>query len=192
MRARWIEIATLLVGLGSLVPLAATAAVPVGLRSSTVRPIPQYLHNLPPPQAPPPPPPSDTQHDHQLERDIVRRVIYLHVNQIRYCYQQSLLRQPKLAGRLVVRFDITPQGNVTSLLVTESNLSVEMQSCIAETIRTWEFPSSDSDENISVNYPFTFRLKTPDLLGGIQVSDAELEALGIFKDPEPPPVEILF
>ena len=129
---------------------------------------------------------------HQLERDIVRRVIYLHVNQIRYCYQQSLSRQPKLAGRLVVRFDITPQGKVQSLLVTESNLSVEMQSCVAETIRTWEFPESDSDENISVNYPFTFRLKTPDAFGGIQVSDAELEALGIFKDPEPPPVEILF
>ncbi|MBL8636407.1 MAG: TonB family protein [Myxococcales bacterium] len=192
MSARWIGITTLLVGLGSLVPLFATAAVPVGLRSSTVRPIPQYLHNLPTPQKPPPPPPSDAQSDHQLERDIVRRVIYLHVNQIRYCYQQSLSRQPKLAGRLVVRFDITPQGKVQSLLVTESNLSVEMQSCVAETIRTWEFPESDSDENISVNYPFTFRLKTPDAFGGIQVSDAELEALGIFKDPEPPPVEILF
>jgi TonB family protein len=192
MRTRWIRIATLLLGIAPLV--SADAAVPVGLRSSTVRPIPQYLHNLPAPQkpTPPPPPPLDPQQEHQLERDIVRRVIYLHLNQVRYCYQQSLVRQPKLAGRLVVRFDITPHGKVESLLVTDSNLSVEMQSCVAETIRTWEFPETDSDESISVNYPFTFRLKTPDAFFGIQVSDAELEALGIFKDPEPPPVEILF
>ena len=52
--------------------------------------------NLPAPQkpTPPPPPPLDPQQEHQLERDIVRRVIYLHLNQVRYCYQQSLVRQP--------------------------------------------------------------------------------------------------
>jgi len=174
-----------------LVPQWAESAVPVGLRSSTVRPIPQYLHNLPPPPQPPPPK-SDTPQDHLLERDVVRRVIYLHIKQVRYCYQQALFKQPKLAGRLVVRFDVTPQGKIEELLVTESNLTVDMQSCVAETIRTWEFPPSDSDESVSVVYPFTFRLKSPDVSGGIQVSDSELEALGIFKDPEPPPVEILF
>jgi len=157
-----------------------------------VRPIPQYLHNLPPPPQPPPPPAGDAQQDHVLERDVIRRVIYLHIKQVRYCYQQALFKSPKLAGRLVVRFDVTPQGQVEALLVTESNLSVEMQSCIAETIRTWEFPPNDSDERVSVQYPFTFRLKTPDVSGGVQISDSELEALGIFKDPEPPPVEVLF
>ena len=181
-----------LCGLLWLVPHIAHAAVPVGLRSSTVRPIPQYLHNLPPPPQPPPPPPSDAQRDHQLERDVVRRVMYLHIKQVRYCYQQALFKQPKLAGRLVVRFDITPQGKVEELLVTESNLTVEVQSCVAETIRTWEFPANDSEESISVIYPFTFRLKTPETFGGLKVSDSELEALGVFKDPEPPPVEILF
>ncbi len=189
MRTLWLGVIGLLLLVGR-----ADSAVPVGLRSSTVRPTSQYVSNLPPPPQPPPPPPSlmDGQKDHLLERDVVRRVIYLHIKQIRNCYQQALFKNPKLAGRLVVRFHIVPQGRVESLLVTESNLSVEMQSCVAETIRTWEFPESESDESVAVVYPFTFRLKTPEAFAGVEVSDAELEALGIFKDPDPPPVEILF
>lgn len=190
MRPLWCALCGLLL----LASQRAESAVPVGLRSSTVRPTSQYIQNLPPPPTPPPPPPSvmDGQKDHLIERDVVRRVIYLHIKQIRNCYQQALFKNPKLAGRLVVRFDVAPQGKVESLLVTESNLTVEMQSCIAETIRTWEFPDSESEESVSVVYPFTFRLKSPESFVGVQVSDAELEALGIFKDPDPPPVEILF
>ena len=185
------------IGLCGLLLLAsprAMSAVPVGLRSSTVKPATQYINNLPPPPQPPPPPPSvmDGQKDQLIERDVVRRVIYLHIKQIRNCYQQALFKNPKLAGRLVVRFDVVPQGKVESLLVTDSNLTVEMQSCIAETIRTWEFLESESVESVLVVYPFTFRLKPPENFVGVAVSDAELEALGIFKDPEPPPVEILF
>ncbi|HNK45419.1 MAG TPA: hypothetical protein PKL17_11575, partial [Pseudomonadota bacterium] len=94
------------IGLCGLLLLAsprAMSAVPVGLRSSTVKPATQYINNLPPPPQPPPPPPSvmDGQKDQLIERDVVRRVIYLHIKQIRNCYQQALFKNPKLAGRLV-------------------------------------------------------------------------------------------
>ena len=74
---------------------------------------------------------------------IVRRVIYAHINQIRHCYQQSLSKQPTLAGRLVVIFEISPKGHVDDLLISESALGVPaLHQCIGDTMRTWEFPAA--------------------------------------------------
>lgn len=166
----------------------ATSPVPAQVLQFQLQP--QSSH-FAPPQAPPP----DTERtDYALDRDSIRRVIYVHIKQIRHCYQTALLKQPTLAGKVILSFDITPLGQVEELGIRETSLqSSELLSCVCDALRTWEFPRAPfAGGNIRIIYPFAFRPKIPDPPVGIQVSDEELAQLGIFKDPEPPSVEILF
>jgi hypothetical protein len=60
-------------------------------------------------------------------------------------------------------------------------------------MRTWEFPPTPHYAGVTeINYPFVLRTKVVEPPLGVQVSDAELERIGIFRDPEPPAVDILF
>lgn len=191
-------------GLGLVLGLSLCAALPLPSAHAAQRkatsPVPaQVLQFQLQPQTshypPPQPPPSDTERtDYALDRDSIRRVIYVHIKQIRQCYQIALMKQPTLMGKVILSFDITPLGQVEELGIRETTLpSSELLSCVCDALRTWEFPRAPfAGGNIRIIYPFAFRPKIPDPPVGIQVSDDELAQLGIFKDPEPPSVEILF
>lgn len=49
-----------------------------------------------------------------LDKELVRRVVRQHINEIRYCYQRELSLVPSLAGRVVVKFVIGAGDRVTS------------------------------------------------------------------------------
>ena len=174
----------------------AQAALPVRLRSAAAPAPTSSAMAMPLPTPPPPAPPPDIfPRLHQgLSAEVVRRVIWVHINQIKYCYQQALFKQPTLAGRMVVNFQVNPLGQVLELQVRETNLqSPQLLSCISDSMRGWEFPPTPSYDGITeINYPFVLRPRVPEPVYGVQVSDAELERLGIFKDPEPPPVDIIY
>lgn len=181
----------------SLIPIVeAHAALPVRLRSAAAPAPPVSVMSQPLPMPPPPAPPPDLfpRISQGLSADVIRRVIWVHINQIKYCYQQALFKQPTLAGRMLVNFQVSPQGQVLELSVRETTLqSPQLLSCVSDSMRTWEFPPTPNYSGIiEINYPFLLRPKVPEPVYGVQVSDAELERLGIFKDPEPPPVDILF
>ncbi|MFO0580331.1 MAG: AgmX/PglI C-terminal domain-containing protein [Polyangia bacterium] len=194
----------LLVGcvLPSLVSLLGAGAVP-GVQAAqrkSASPLPvqvlQFQNPLPPSPLPPqqPVPPDVQRADYSLDRDSIRRVIYVHIKQVRHCYQLALMKQPALQGRVVLQFDITPFGQVEELGVREATLqSPALLECVSESMRGWEFPRAPfSSGNVRIIYPFVFRPKIPEPAVGIQVSDEELAQMGILKDPEPPSVEILF
>jgi len=89
-----------------------------------------------------------------LDRDIVRRIIRQHLNEVKYCYEQQLPRHPDLAGRISVQFTIASGGNVTASLMQSSSLNnVAVESCIVQAVRRWEFPARPSGMTI-VSYPF--------------------------------------
>lgn len=135
-----------------------------------------------------------TTDNYGINRDVVRRVIYVHINQVRHCYQQALSKQPSLAGRLVVIFEINPKGQVDELLIGETALNAPaLLQCIGDTMRTWEFPPAPYySGNVRIVYPFVLRPKVPEPPAGIEVSDEELAKLGIVKDPEPPSADVIF
>lgn len=133
----------------------------------------------------------------ELPKEAIRRVFYVHLNEIKHCYQQELQHRPGLSGRMVVNFSIDGLGQVHDLTVPASTLGLpSLQRCIAEAVQRWEFPpqaSPDGEAQTVVNYPFVLRPRVPDLPAvGVQVSDEELAALGVVKEPTPPAVEILF
>lgn len=90
-----------------------------------------------------------------LSKDVIRRVIRRHINEVRFCYEQELNQRPDLEGRVTVSFIISPTGAVQSSTVVESTLgSQPVELCIASSVRRWSFPSPDGGGIVVVNYPF--------------------------------------
>ena len=88
-----------------------------------------------------------------LDKEIVRRIVRQHRNEVRYCYERGLVAKPELQGRVVTQFTIATTGRVLGSAVTESSMrDRDVEQCIAEAVRRWEFPSSG--QMASVSYPF--------------------------------------
>jgi outer membrane biosynthesis protein TonB len=90
-----------------------------------------------------------------LSMEIIRRVIRSHRDQIKYCYSKELTRYPNLAGKVAVKFTISPKGYVTQATVSQTTLrNAAVERCITQKIRTWKFPEPKGGGIVIVNYPF--------------------------------------
>jgi TonB family protein len=88
-----------------------------------------------------------------LDKEVVRRIIRRHINEVRYCY--DLLKQPSLGGRVMVQFTIAPSGQVIASVLQSSTLgSARVESCIVSAVRRWEFPHPLGGGIVIVSYPF--------------------------------------
>jgi hypothetical protein len=57
-----------------------------------------------------------------------------------------------------VTFVISPAGSVLTSAATQSTLANPMlETCVANGVRRWMFPSPDGGGIVTVSYPFTFR-----------------------------------
>jgi len=92
-----------------------------------------------------------------LDRETIRRYIQTKMNQIRWCYQQELQKNPELAGKVVMQWIILPSGYTTAVKVSESTIrNVGVETCVSERIAKWRFPAPPGGQTIPVSYPFIF------------------------------------
>jgi hypothetical protein len=92
-----------------------------------------------------------------LDKEIIRRIIRRHLNQIRYCYQKELATTPDLAGRVAIRFTIGPNGNVIAAQDAGSTLPDKaVVSCVERTFRRMMFPKPTGGGVVIVTYPLVF------------------------------------
>ncbi len=90
-----------------------------------------------------------------LSKEVIRRVIRRHINEVRFCYEQELNARPDLEGRVTVSFIISPTGAVQSSAVAASTLGNQrVEGCIAGAVRRWGFPQPEGGGIVVVNYPF--------------------------------------
>lgn len=90
-----------------------------------------------------------------LDKDIIRRIVRAHINEVRYCYNQGLARDPDMAGRVAVQFTITDAGKVSDSDVADTTLDDEdVEKCIAKAVKRWKFPKPASGGTVVVKYPF--------------------------------------
>jgi TonB family protein len=90
-----------------------------------------------------------------LSREVIRRVIQRHINEVRFCYEQELNQRPDLEGRVTVSFIISPAGAVQSATVANSTMgNSRVESCISGAVRRWSFPAPEGGGIVVVNYPF--------------------------------------
>jgi TonB family protein len=92
-----------------------------------------------------------------LDKEIIRRIVRRHLNEVKYCYDQALVRQPKLDGRVVVKFTISGTGQVLASFVQSTTLgSPAVEMCVANAVKRWDFPAPRQGGLAIVSYPFTF------------------------------------
>jgi TonB family protein len=93
-----------------------------------------------------------------LDKEIIRRIIRRHINEVKFCYQKELMANESLAGRVIVQFTIAATGRVIVSKVQSSTLgNSKVEKCIAMAVRRWLFPKPKGGGIVHVSYPFVLK-----------------------------------
>ena len=91
-----------------------------------------------------------------IDREAVAKVVNAHLQEVRSCYERALLREPALAGKVVLEWTISQAGKVTTAKTKSSTLkSSAVEACILQSLKLWQFPLAKGGLVI-VSYPFLF------------------------------------
>ena len=92
-----------------------------------------------------------------LDKEIIRRVIRDHVQDVRACYEAQLRHDRTLGGEIRVMFTIGATGSVVASEVEETTLNNQLvNDCIVQAVRNWKFPPPEGGGVVVVTYPFVF------------------------------------
>lgn len=92
----------------------------------------------------------------ERDRSIIRRYIRTKRARLAYCYERQLMVEPDLRGTLVARFQISPMGTV--LHASATGLGTRgVETCVAQVIKSIQFPRVPGGGVVNVRYPFTFQ-----------------------------------
>lgn len=91
-----------------------------------------------------------------MSREQVKRIIDQHLHEISLCYENSLMNDPSLIGRIVFEWRVLGSGRVGEVNIKSSSVkSNQLHSCIKRAIKSWQFPRPKNTE-VVVSYPFVF------------------------------------
>lgn len=89
-------------------------------------------------------------------RDMIRRKVLGYLPELEEVYSAAYRRNPKLGGRLVVRFQIDPSGKVTRADSVKSSFrDSAFITSVLEKVRRWTFEPTEG-RTVQVLYPFVF------------------------------------
>ena len=92
-----------------------------------------------------------------LDKEIIRRIIRRHINEVKYCYETELTKKADLAGRIAVQFTIAATGQVIASVLQSSTMgNIRVENCVVQAVRRWEFPKPMGGGIVIVSYPFVF------------------------------------
>ncbi len=92
-----------------------------------------------------------------LDRKTVQKVTRRNLGGIKWCYQDSLQRDPSLKGRLKLRFKILPNGRTASIQVTGMERDGALTECVKRKMLRWRFPVPKSGNAVKVTYPLVLK-----------------------------------
>ena len=93
-----------------------------------------------------------------MSREMVKRVIDQHLEEIQYCYESALMENSAIMGRIVYEWKILMDGRVGEVRIASSTVnSHQIHDCIKAAIKSWQFPKPVGTE-VVVSYPFVFDL----------------------------------
>jgi hypothetical protein len=88
--------------------------------------------------------------------EVIQRIVRQNHGRFRLCYESGLRTNPKLAGRVTVKFTIGPSGAVNTVSDGGSDLPDQaVISCVIRNFGVLEFPRSEGP-TVSVIYPLVF------------------------------------
>ena len=93
-----------------------------------------------------------------LSKEIIGKVIRRHWNEIKYCYETELNKNPNLYGKVAVAFTIDGTGSVADANVSESTMGNSgVENCMITRVRRWRFPEPKGGGQVFVTYPWVFK-----------------------------------
>ncbi len=91
-----------------------------------------------------------------IDKEAVAKVINSHLSEVSACYERALLREPGLAGKIVLEWNISVSGTVTTAKTKSSTMrSSAVEACILTALKTWKFPPAKG-AGVVISYPFLF------------------------------------
>jgi hypothetical protein len=95
-----------------------------------------------------------------VDKEAIRQIVQSHLQEVKKCYEDGLITQPSMAGKLLVHFSFGESGVVSEASVRKSTLgSPAVANCIADRVKSWKFPNAQKDVKAVVEYPFIFSAK---------------------------------
>jgi hypothetical protein len=92
-----------------------------------------------------------------LDKEIIRRIVRAHMNEVKFCYEKELATKTGLGGRVSLQFIISGNGQVISSFVQSTTMNnIRVESCVAGAVKRWSFPKPDGGGIAIVSYPFNF------------------------------------
>ena len=90
-----------------------------------------------------------------LPPEIIQRFVRQSYSRFRFCYERGLISNPKLAGKIVVRFTIDKTGAVSSAsLVKDTTLpDMSVAACVVTSFTSLSFPQPTAGASVNVVYP---------------------------------------
>jgi hypothetical protein len=95
-----------------------------------------------------------------IDKELIRKVIQDHAAQIRYCYEQQLAINPKLQGKVSIKWIINGDGSATSPQVDGPATTLEdgkVHDCMMSRITSWQFPKPKGGGIAVITYPWILR-----------------------------------
>jgi hypothetical protein len=95
-----------------------------------------------------------------IDPELIRKVIREHAGQIRYCYEQALTLNPRLQGKVAIKWVINADGSASSAAVEKGATTLEdekVHECMMTRIVSWEFPKPKGGGMAVVTYPWVLR-----------------------------------
>ncbi len=95
-----------------------------------------------------------------IDKELVRKVIQDHAAQIRYCYEQQLAVNPRLQGKVAIKWVINGDGSASSAQVDGSATTLEnakVHECMMARITSWQFPKPKGGGIAVITYPWILR-----------------------------------
>lgn len=119
-----------------------------------------------------------------VDKEVIRRIIRQHIDEVKACYEPELAKQPLLGGRIMVELTIAPTGKVVSSTLLSSTMgNARVEGCTVQAVRGWEFPKPPGGGVAIISYPFVIRpapiplAGAPGKAGAVEIDPVEQTVL---------------
>jgi outer membrane biosynthesis protein TonB len=104
----------------------------------------------------PAPPGPEARAPDGTERQMIGETIRSQLTPLNDCYARRLERRPSLQGKLMLRFEIGPDGKVANPSANGIDDS-DLLTCVLERVAKWQFDKPAAGAVLRVTYPVSFR-----------------------------------
>ena len=95
--------------------------------------------------------------DGSIDANVIAKEIRRRMGAVRACYERELKRNPKLGGKIVVRFVIGANGAVTEAEIESNSMGDDaVGECIVLNLKRFRFAAPEGG-SVEVSYPFVFQ-----------------------------------